>query len=72
MIRRSVAIGCIVFGSILAYLGYQETQSVMGGLSKTFSGGYSTQTMAYLVSGGILLLAGIFMMFGKKKRGKGK
>ena len=72
MIRRSVAIGCIVFGSILAYLGYQETQSVMGSLSKTFSGGYSTQTMAYLVSGGILLLAGIFMMFGKKKRGKGK
>ena len=29
MIRRSVAAGCVVFGSILLYIGYDKTQSVM-------------------------------------------
>ena len=68
MINRSIAAGCLVFGAALLYAGYQKTQSFMGGLSKTFSGGYSTETIVYLVGGGILLIAGLVMLFGKKKR----
>jgi hypothetical protein len=68
MSRKSVAIGCILFGAVLLYIGYGKTQSVMGGLSKTFSGGYSTETMAYLIGGGVLCIAGMFMLMGKKKR----
>lgn len=66
MIRRSVAAGCVVFGSVMLYIGYDKTQSVMGGLKKTFSGGYSSETIAYLVGGGVLLLVGLVMLFGKK------
>ncbi len=68
MIRRSIAAGCVLFGAILLYIGYGKTQSVMGGLSNAFSGGYSTETMAYLIGGGILFLTGLFMLMSKKKR----
>ena len=67
MARKSIAVGCVLFGAILLYLGYGKTQSVMGGLSKAFSGGYSTETMAYLIGGGVLLMTGLVMVFGKKK-----
>ena len=67
MMRKSVATGCILFGGILLYIGYGKTQSVMGGMSKAFSGGYSTETMAYLIGGGVLLMTGLVMVFGKKK-----
>jgi hypothetical protein len=67
MINRSIAAGCIIFGVILLYIGYGKTQSVMGGLSRAFSGGYSTETVAYLIGGGILLMTGLVMVFGKKK-----
>ena len=67
MARKSIAVGCVLFGAILLYLGYGKTQSVMGGLSKAFSGGYSTETIAYLVGGGVLLMTGLVMLFGKKK-----
>ena len=70
MIRRSVAIGCVIFGVVLLYIGYEKTQSVMEGFSSTFSGGYSTETIAYLAVGGILLIAGVVMAFGKKKKKK--
>jgi len=48
------------------YVGYGKTQSVMGGLSKTFSGGYSTETIIYLIGGGVLLMTGLVMVLGKK------
>ena len=67
MMRKSVATGCILFGGILLYIGYGKTQSVMGGMSKAFSGGYSTETMAYLIGGGVLFMTGMVMVFGKKK-----
>ena len=66
MARKSIAVGCVLFGAILLYLGYGKTQSVMGGLSKAFSGGFSPETMAYLVGGGVLLMMGLVMLFGKK------
>jgi hypothetical protein len=69
MIKRSVAIGCVVFGSIMLYIGYDKTQTVMGGLRKTFAGGYSGETIAYLVGGGGLLLTGLVMLMGKGKKG---
>jgi len=68
MARKSVAGGCLFFGAVLLYIGYGKTQSFMGGLSKTFSGGYSTETISYFIAGGILFLAGLFMLIGKKKR----
>ena len=68
MARKSIAVGCTLFGAALLYIGYGKTQSVMGGMSKVFSGGYSTETMAYLVGGGILLMTGLVMLTGKKKR----
>ena len=70
MVKKSVAIGCIVFGSVSLYMGYERTQSVMGGLRKTFSGGYSKETIAYLAGGGVLLLVGLVMLFGKGKKKK--
>ncbi|MDF1525396.1 MAG: DUF3185 family protein [bacterium] len=66
MARKSIAIGCVFFGAILLYLGYGKTQSVMGGLSKVFSGGYSTETMTYLIGGAVLLMTGLVILFGKK------
>jgi hypothetical protein len=68
MMRKSIAAGCALFGAAFLYVGYGKTQSVMGGLSKTFSGGYSTETLAYLIGGGILFLTGLYMLMGKKKR----
>jgi len=68
MVRKSTAIGCVLFGAVLLYIGYGKTQSVMGGFSKAFSGGYSTETMAFLVGGGVLFIAGLFMLMGRKKR----
>ena len=70
MVKRSIAVGCIVFGCIVLYMGYEQTQSVMGGLRKTFSGGYSQETLAYLAGGGILLVIGLVMLFGKGKKKK--
>jgi uncharacterized membrane protein len=72
MIKKSVSIGFILLGGFLLYTGYQETQSVVGGISKGISGGYPMQTMAYLGVGVLLVLAGVLMFSGKKKRGKGK
>jgi LPXTG-motif cell wall-anchored protein len=68
MVRRLIATGCVFFGAVLLYIGYDKTQSVMGGLSKTFSGGYSTETLAYLIGGCVLFIAGLFMLMRKKKR----
>ena len=67
MMRKSLATGCIVFGAAFLYVGYSKTQSVMGGLSKIFSRGYSTETMIYLIGGGVLLMTGLVMVLGKKK-----
>ena len=67
MMRRSVATGCILLGGILLYIGYGKTQSIMGGMSKAFSGGYSAETIVYLIGGGVLLMTGLVMVFGKKK-----
>ncbi|UCG39586.1 MAG: DUF3185 family protein [bacterium] len=69
MIRRSIALGFIVFGAVLLYLGYDMTQSVVGELTRTFSGTYPDKTMAYLVGGGILVLAGLVLLFGRKRKG---
>ena len=68
MVRKSIAIGCIFFGAVLIYLGYEKTQSVMGSLSRSFSGGYSTETIAYIAFGGILVIVGVVMVAGKRKR----
>ena len=68
MIKRSISLGCVVFGAALLYIGYGKTRSVMGGLTKTFSGGYSAQTIAYLIGGGVLIMMGLVMLLGKKKK----
>jgi hypothetical protein len=70
MVRRSVAMGCVVFGTLMLYMGYNKTQSVMGGLRRTLSGGYSNETIAYLAGGGLLLLVGLVMLLGKKGKKK--
>ena len=67
MIRLSIALGLILLGALLIYTGYGQTRSVMGGLSKTFSGSYSRETMAYLAGGGLLCIAGLTLLLGKKK-----
>ncbi len=67
MIRRSLALGSILLGGILLYYGYGKTQSVMGGISRTLTGRYSWETLAYLLVGGIFFLTGLIMLTGKKK-----
>ena len=67
MKRRLIAAGCVLFGAVLMYVGYGKTQSVWGGLSKAFSGAYSTETMAYLIGGGVLFMTGLVMLMRKKK-----
>ena len=67
MVRRSVAAGCVLFGAAFLYIGYGKTQSVAGEMSKTFLGGYPSETTAYLVGGGVLLMTGLVMLLGKKK-----
>jgi uncharacterized membrane protein len=61
-----IAIGCIIFGAALAYYGYQQTQTVMGGLTKAFSGKYSTEAMAGMAGGAVLVIAGTVMILKKK------
>jgi hypothetical protein len=68
MIRRSLSLGFVILGGVLIYIGYDKTQSVMGGMSRTFSGGYSAETMVYLIGGGVLLMTGLVMLLGKGKR----
>lgn len=68
MIRRSLAAGCIIFGSLLLYVGWGKTQSVVGEVSRTFTGEYSTETMMYLIGGGVLLLVGLSMLLRKGRR----
>ena len=68
MIRSSIAIGCIILGTFFLYTGYSKTQSVVGGMSRAFSGSYSTETMIYLIGGGVLLMTGLVMVLGKKKK----
>lgn len=68
MIKRSVAAGCVLFGALFLYLGYLKTRSVAGAFSRTLSGGYSTETVVYLIGGGVLLMTGLVMLLGKKKR----
>jgi hypothetical protein len=68
MIRNSIAIGCIILGTFLLYNGYGKTQSVMGGLSRIFSGSYSVEAMVYLIAGAVLLMTGLVMVLGKRKK----
>ncbi|MDF1535756.1 MAG: DUF3185 family protein [bacterium] len=68
MIKRSMAIGCLVFGSVTLYIGYGKTQSVAGGLRRAFGSGYSTETIVYLVGGAVLVVTGLVMLTGRKKR----
>jgi len=70
VIKRSIAAGCVLFGAVFLYLGYAKTQSVTGGMSRTLSGGYSAETMVYLIGGGVLLMTGLVMLLGKKKKRK--
>ena len=67
MMRTSLALGCIVFGAAFLYTGYGKTQSIMGGITKVLSGGYSSETLIYLIGGGALLMTGLVMLLGKKK-----
>jgi LPXTG-motif cell wall-anchored protein len=67
MIRRSVALGCLLLGIVLLYMGYEKTQSLAGGISRAFSGGYSADTWAYVIAGAVLFVSGAGLLAGKKK-----
>jgi len=68
MMRTSLSLGFVILGGVLVYIGYGKTQSFVGGMSRTFSGGYSAETMIYLIGGGVLLMTGLVMLLGKKKK----
>jgi LPXTG-motif cell wall-anchored protein len=64
MIRKSVAIGCLLFGIVLLHAGYVKNQSVLEGVTGTFLSG----PWAYFVAGAVLFISGAGLLAGKKRK----
>lgn len=63
---RLIGFGLLAVGAILLYFGINATQSTVEGISEAFTGRYSDETMMYLIGGGVMAVAGLFMLL---KRG---
>lgn len=55
----------IVVGAGVAFFGYQQSQGVGSQLTNAFSGSYSNEVMIMLISGGVCLVAGLYLFFKK-------
>lgn len=62
---KLIGIVLLVLGAILLYFGVNATGSPAEELGEAFTGKYSTETMMYLIGGGVAAVAGLFMLFKK-------
>jgi len=62
MMRKSVAIGCVIFGLGLFYMGFEKTQSAVEGMAGTFLAG----PWPYFIAGAVLFISGLGMLSGRK------
>lgn len=64
MIRRSMAVGCLLLGIVLLYTGYERVGSAVEGVTGTFLGG----PWPYFVAGAVLFISGAGLLTGKKRK----
>jgi len=68
-IPRIIGILLIVAGVLLLVFGLQATDSIGEKLSNGFTGKYTRETMAMIVSGAVAAVAGVLLtIFGARKR----
>ena len=67
-LKRALGSALLVAGLVLLYMGYQATQSASEGISSTFSGRYSNETILLLAGGGACAVAGAGMLGWSFKR----
>jgi ABC-type uncharacterized transport system permease subunit len=60
--NQIVAIGLLVGAVVLAYFGYQSTQSVTEQIHESLTGRFTDSTMWYFVFAVICAIAGIVML----------
>ncbi|MCD8482384.1 MAG: DUF3185 family protein [Verrucomicrobia bacterium] len=57
--RRIVGIGILIAGVILAYYGFQESESIAGQAEEVITGSPSDRSMGMIIGGVVLAAAGL-------------
>lgn len=57
--RRLLGIGILAAGVLLAYYGFQETESIMGQAEETLTGSPSDRSLGMIIGGVVLGAAGL-------------
>ena len=67
-LSQMVGIAVLVLGAVLLGFGYQSSNAPLDQISSVITGRYTNQTMWYLISGIVLILAGgLLAVFGKRR-----
>lgn len=64
--NRIIALVLLAGGIVLLYLGYQSSQGLDDQVSEALTGNFTDETIIYLISGGLAVVAGLVML-GKKR-----
>lgn len=62
---RIIGIALIVLGVGLAFMGYQESQSVVSEVSEAVTGTGTDRSMTLLIGGAVSLIVGLVLIFKK-------
>jgi hypothetical protein len=66
--NTAIGIGLIVAGVLLAFFGYNESQSLTSDVSRVFTGSPSDRSMWMLIGGVVAAVVGIGMIFMGRRR----
>jgi Protein of unknown function (DUF3185) len=61
--NQVIGIVLLVIGALLLYFGIHATDAPVEKARDAITGGYSHQTMLYLIGGGAAAIAGVAMLF---------
>ena len=64
MNQRIIGIAVAAAGAVLAWIGWQEKQSLSSGISQLVTGSPSDRALWFLIGGGALLVTGLLLAAG--------
>ncbi len=63
--NKSVGLVILIAGLVLAYFGWQGSESIGGQVTEAFTGRYTDETMLYIVGGVVGVIVGGFLLMRK-------